>query len=241
MKIFYDVDTQNDFMNKNGVLYVPDAELIKHDLWRLTDYAKRHKIPIVGSVDQHFGTEEYKLRERELQQNGGPFPDHCLAGTDGQKKIELTQTAYSEMMGIPPTDEGIYIPHYLDGKVRTLNLIHAINRVVQPGLKINDQIGLYFEKQSYDVFTNPAIGAFLELAEVNEAVVYGVATDYCVKAAVLGMQKMGIQCYVVEDAIKGVTPETEKAALTEMLSSGAKLTTVETILKECLKQKEARK
>jgi len=33
-------------------------------------------------------------------------------------------------------------------------------------------------------------------------VVYGVATDFCVKAAVLGMQKRGVQCYVVEDAIK---------------------------------------
>lgn len=240
MKIFYDVDTQNDFMNKNGALYVPDAELIKPNLWRLTDYAKKHRIPIAGSVDHHFGTEEYKLREGELQRNGGPFPDHCLSGTDGQKKIELTQTAYSDMMGIPPTDKGIYIPYYLGGKVRSLDLITAINQVVQPGLKINNQIGLYFEKQSYDVFTNPAIELFLRLADVKEAVVYGVATDYCVKAAVLGMQKRGIQCYVVEDAIKGGTPETEKLALTEMLSSGAKLTTVETILTECLKQKEAR-
>jgi len=73
---------------------------------------------------------------------------------------------------------------------------------------------------------------FLEIAKVGEAVVYGVATDFCVKAAVLGMQKRGVQCYVVEDAIKGVFPETTQKALEEMILAGAKFVTTKDILEE---------
>ena len=43
MKIHYDVDTQNDFMNPSGALYVPDAESIKPNLKKLTDHAKKNK------------------------------------------------------------------------------------------------------------------------------------------------------------------------------------------------------
>jgi nicotinamidase/pyrazinamidase len=186
MKIFYDVDTQNDFMNKDGALYVPNAELIKPNLKLLTDFARKNKILIIGSLDKHFGIEEYREREGELARWGGPFPDHCMAGTFGQKKIQETNQESSQ--------------------------------------------GFFFEKQSYDVFTNPLISKFLKESKIAEAVVYGVATDYCVKAAVLGMQQRGIQCYVIEDAIKGVFPESTKSALEEMIKAGAKFVTTKQVI-----------
>jgi len=173
--IFYDVDTQHDFMDKNGALYVPGAEEIKPNLKKLTDYAKKHKIFIFGSLDEHFGDEEHKEEEGELSKWGGPFPDHCMINTKGSERI-------------PETSD----PHKED-----------------------------FTKTSYDVFTNLAAEMVLKTYEVKEAVVYGVATDYCVKAAVLGMQKRGIQCYVVEDAIAGVSPQTTADAIFDMKEAGA--------------------
>jgi nicotinamidase/pyrazinamidase len=89
-----------------------------------------------------------------------------------------------------------------------------------------------FEKQTYDVFTNSQIRGALQDYKVTEAVVYGVATDYCVMAAVKGMQKLGIQCYVVEDAIAGITPETTKQAIYEMKEAGAKFVKTEDIITE---------
>ena len=89
--IFFDVDTQNDFMNSNGALYVPDAERIKWDLELLTRHACFYRIPVFGSADRHFGTPEYKEREGELAKYGGPFPEHCMDGTPGQLKIGSTQ------------------------------------------------------------------------------------------------------------------------------------------------------
>ncbi|MFH1308198.1 MAG: isochorismatase family cysteine hydrolase [archaeon] len=189
MKIFYDVDTQNDFMNKDGALYVPDAELIKPNLKLLTDYAIKNKIPILGSVDRHFGTEEYKEKELELARWKGPFPDHCMAGTYGQEKITETRT----------------------------------------------EQGIYFEKQSYDIFTNPEFARFLKEKQVTKALVYGVATDYCVKAAVLGMLARKIKCYVVEDAIKGVFPESTNQSLEDMAQAGAIFVKTKNILVGMLK------
>lgn len=185
-QIFYDVDTQNDFMNKDGALYVPDAELIKPNLKLLTDYAAKNNIQVLASVDNHYGTEVFKDSEGELARWGGPFPDHCMNGTLGQRKIAETDPSLTNAVLI--------------------------------------------EKQSYDVFTNPAIEPMLQAMDVKKAVVYGVATDFCVKAAVLGMQNRGIQCYVVVDAIKGVFPDKTKSALEEMMNARAMLVTTKQVL-----------
>jgi len=185
-KIFFDVDTQHDFMDKNGALYVNGAEEIKPNLQKLAEYALEHDIPIFGSSDCHYGTEYFKDVEGELKKWGGPFPDHCMSETDGQSRIPETK----------------------------------------------DSLVLEFEKQTYDVFSNSQIRESLQNYEVTEAVIYGVATDYCVKAAVVGMQQRGIQCYVVADAIAGVSPDSTKKAVDEMLSWEAKFVKTSDVTKE---------
>ena len=228
MRIFYDVDTQRDFMNKNGALYVPNAELIKPVLKQLTDYARKYDhLHIIGSIDRHFGTEEYRHREGELQKWGGPFPDHCMDKSFGIEKIKETRLTYPDARGESFRSEyygaenSFCHPHYLDEHVDEKYLKRAIGFVCKTKWKPDKKPGIYFEKQSYDIFTNPAFEAFLDMARVKEAVVYGVATDYCVKAAVLGMQERGIQCHVVTNAISGVAPDTTKQALEEMAKAGA--------------------
>lgn len=263
MRIFYDVDTQNDFMNKDGALYVPDAELIKPNLAALTDFAIKNNIPIVGSVDMHFGTEKYKERELELARWGGPFPDHCIEGTVGQMKIIQTVLNYNAYEG---GDMSMYLnnpikQYVTEDEIRKKRSWmgesdeETIKRVVKSritgisslielavenlrNLEDGTRNGVYFEKQSYDVFTNPNAEELLKRAKVSEAVVYGVATDYCVKAAVLGMQKRGVQCYVVEDAIKGVAEDTTNSALEEMLKIGVKFVKTKEILEGKIWKKE---
>jgi len=224
MRIFFDVDTQNDFMNSDGALYVPGAEEIKPNLKLLTKHAFGNSIRIFGSLDKHFGTREYKDREGELQRWGGPFPDHCMAGTHGFWKILETCPPVKSHHEFPG-ENVVRIPHWPPAREDKQSLRCPENLV-----ETNDQI--YFEKQTYDVFSNPTTEEVLQKAKVNEAVVYGVATDYCVKAAVLGMQEKGIQTYVVEDAIMGIDSETTKSALEEMARAGAKFVTTKEILEE---------
>ncbi len=84
---------------------------------------------------------------------------------------------------------------------------------------------LIFEKQTYDAFDtklgNKKIDGWLKENKVTEAWVYGVATDWCIKAAVLGLLKRGIRVYVFKNAIKGIDEKASKQAIDEMKKAGA--------------------
>lgn len=211
MLIFFDVDTQNDFMNKDGALYVPGAEDIKPNLNRLTVGAIENDIPLFGSVDAHSENDpEFKV-----------FPRHCVKDTKGFEKIPIIGVSYI-------TDE---IPYY---SVPSNPEDDSYAGMVCLGLPI------LIEKQTIDVFSNPHTENILKLKEVTEAVVYGVATDYCVKAAVLGMLKRGIKVKVVVDAIAAVNvkPTDNFDAIKEMLDAGAEFVDTDYILKEIQRETE---
>jgi nicotinamidase/pyrazinamidase len=87
---------------------------------------------------------------------------------------------------------------------------------------------VYFEKEVYSLFANPLAERFLKalfatFAEPPELFVYGVATDYCVKAAALGLRERGYATTVITDAVAGITPEGTEAALREMLAAGVNM------------------
>src|SRR5450759_4225103 len=78
--IFFDIDTQLDFLYPAGALYVPGAERIVPVIARLNRYAAAHDIPVVSTVDAHSENDvEFKV-----------WPPHCVAGTTGQHKAEAT-------------------------------------------------------------------------------------------------------------------------------------------------------
>jgi nicotinamidase/pyrazinamidase len=78
--LFWDVDTQVDFMEPGGKLYVPGAEKLVGNVQRLNAWAKSHGVQVLSSMDAHLPTDsEFK-----------DYPPHCLAGTGGQKKVAGT-------------------------------------------------------------------------------------------------------------------------------------------------------
>jgi nicotinamidase/pyrazinamidase len=81
--IFWDVDTQVDFMRPDGKLYVPGAETIIPNLKRLTQHAREHGIPVVASACAH----------RPGDAEFAHYPPHCLVGTPGQQKVPETLLA----------------------------------------------------------------------------------------------------------------------------------------------------
>ena len=92
--IFWDVDTQYDFMKADGKLYVPEAEHVIPNLKRLTDYAHSHGIRIVASADDHVMSHAEISEQPDWKTT---FPAHCLRGTPGQKKIP--ETALRDQIG----------------------------------------------------------------------------------------------------------------------------------------------
>ena len=78
--VFFDIDTQLDFLYPAGALYVPKAERIVPAIARLNRYAAQHGIPVVSTTDAHTEDDpEFKT-----------WPHHCVAGTHGQRKAEST-------------------------------------------------------------------------------------------------------------------------------------------------------
>jgi nicotinamidase/pyrazinamidase len=78
--VFFDIDTQLDFVYPSGALYVPNAESIVPAIAHLNRFAAQHGIPVVSTTDAHFEDDvEFKI-----------WPKHCVAGTIGQHKPNST-------------------------------------------------------------------------------------------------------------------------------------------------------
>jgi nicotinamidase/pyrazinamidase len=77
---FLDVDSQLDFVNPSGALYVPGAERVVPAIARLNAYAAAKRIPLISTVDAH--------AENDVE--FAAWPPHCIAGTLGQHKAAAT-------------------------------------------------------------------------------------------------------------------------------------------------------
>lgn len=78
--LFFDVDTQIDFMFPAGALYVPGAETILDRVARLNRYAASRGITIISTMDAHSENDaEFKI-----------YPHHCVVDTVGQQKPGAT-------------------------------------------------------------------------------------------------------------------------------------------------------
>jgi len=175
--IFWAVDCQKDFMNKDGALYVEGAESIKPNLKILTQFAKENNIMVVNTRDWH------DERDKELSENPdfiNTFPQHCIHGSEGAEFIEETKPDKIITTGSNELYYGLDAP--------VLN-IYARNIVI--------------DKNKFDVFAgNPDTDKFLNFINPDLVVVYGVATNVCVHHAVMGLTKQVKEIWVVDDAIK---------------------------------------
>jgi nicotinamidase/pyrazinamidase len=192
--VFVDVDTQRDFLEPAGALFVPGSEAILANLARLTDFARRHGVPVIATADAHTEADVEEIAR---------FGRHCMAGTPGQARLAATAWPGGAVLG--PTelfDEGVgIVPH------------------------------LTLEKRDYDVFTHPH--ADRAVARYNRDhptfVVYGVATDFCVRAAVAGLLRRGCKVAVVVDAVRAIDLDHEPDVLAEFTAAGAMLTLTQVV------------
>ena len=191
--VFVDIDTQFDFMNPRGNLYVPDAEDIIDNIKKLFDYAKEHKIKILSSTDAHMVDDpEFNL-----------FPAHCVKGTPGNQKIEASTC-----------NDNITIE----------------NREQEITESIMDHDQIIVESQTFDIFESTNTDKIVKKLDAQNFVVFGVATDYCVKAAVLGLLKRGYNVSLVTDATTAITIKGEEQSLNEMKDAGAVYTTTKDVI-----------
>jgi len=64
------------------------------------------------------------------------------------------------------------------------------------------------------------LNALLKKNSIQELIIYGLATDYCVKATAMDAIKAGYKVTVIEGLSRGVAPDTTAEALNEMRQMG---------------------
>jgi len=177
--IFWNVDTQFDFMDPKGSLYVDGAEEIKPTLASLTEFAEKNRIRVVNTMDWYYEDSEELSEDPDFAET---FPPHCMADTNGAKYVRETDPdVFSYVL-----DWGINLGWKYLPPVRNIII----------------------RKDKFDVFEgNPNTNRVVDLFKksgVENVVVYGVAENVCVSFAVSGLLERGLNVIVIEDAIKGL-------------------------------------
>ena len=146
-------------------------------------------------------TDAHPTDAREFEQ----WPLHCVRGTPGQLKVpETLLRKYT----IVPQER------------RTLLTDEELHRYRQ----------WILEKDALDLFTNPQANDLVKRLDAVQYVVYGVATEYCVRLAVQGLLEGKRPVTLLVDAIREIKPEDGQAVLRELEAGGARLAETEGIL-----------
>jgi nicotinamidase-related amidase len=204
--IFWDVDTQVDFMHSDGKLYVPGAESIIPNLKQLTEYAHGHGIRIVASADDHVPGHRELSATPDFRQT---FPNHCMRGTPGQKKIP--ETALRDPLVIEPES----MP--ADELARKL---------------AKHRGDILLNKHWFDVFTNENVETVIGALKPDTVVLYGVATDVCNKYAIEGLVERhpDLRVFAVHDAMKPIDQDAQEHLIRQWAEEGVRVVETDEIL-----------
>jgi nicotinamidase/pyrazinamidase len=124
------------------------------------------------------------------------YPPHCLRGTRGARKIPETEQTDPVPLALTDVPE-----RYLTGREFLLL------------------------KKHFDVFTNPNAARLLQALDPEEVMVFGVATDVCDDAAILGLLERGRRVRFVEDAARGLDESRVAECTADWRERGVEFTT----------------
>jgi len=198
--ILWDVDTQVDFIEPGGKLYVSGAEETKPAMALLVGAARAAGLVHVASADDH------ELSDPEISEQPdfeSTWPPHCLRGTPGAEKIAETKQLDPLPLPLVPVPAAI-LRGWVEGR----------REILVP-------------KKHYDPFTNPNAETMLDALDPEAIVLFGVATDICDDAAVRALLRRGRRITFVEDAARGVDGSRIAACLAAWREAGVGFTTAE--------------
>jgi len=172
--LFWNVDTQIDFVEPEGKLYVPGAELLKPVWAKILSIAAENNIRVVNTADFHY-TESAELSDQPDFIT--TFPEHCMANTKGAEYVSETEP-------ISP-----FVVDWNNENLSLEGIMHSKNIVIR--------------KDAFDVFAgNPYTEEIVKIINPKTVIVFGVTTNVCVNDAVVGLSQRVDRILVVEDAIK---------------------------------------
>jgi nicotinamidase/pyrazinamidase len=196
--LFWDVDTQFDFMRPEGKLYVPGAETIIDKVSEIRRFALANGYSIVADVDWHSLANAEISDTPDFEQT---FPPHCMAGEPGSERVGFTGAVPIQYIRVEEMDAEV------------------LQKLIS-----KKQFHIVIRKDVLDVFSNPNTGELVKLIKPKKAVVFGVALDFCVRCVVTGLSRFpGVELYVLRDAVKGLGVQPEQEVFDEFTQMGVEI------------------
>lgn len=159
-----------------------------------------------------------------------------LIGFAREQRIPVVASADAHAPDDP--EFGQFPPHCVRGTAGQVRVsaTHLPEAQIVPNapVALEQSNALVLEKTVFDIFGNPNAEQVFQALAPEMCYVFGVATDYCVRAAALGLRQRGYAVSVVRDAIKAVTPEGEVRSLAEMAQAGVRFVDTAEVLKEAI-------
>jgi nicotinamidase/pyrazinamidase len=121
----------------------------------------------------------------------------------------------------------------IDGRTQVLWPPHCVQGTENARILVDNNLFLAIvqkgrDKQydSYSAFQDDGghkteMESILRHNGIERIVLYGIATDYCVRATALDAIRAGFQVTVIEELCRGVTSDTSQEALKDMKKAGA--------------------
>ncbi len=198
--LFWDVDTQFDFMMPDGRLYVPGAEEIIETVSTVRRFAFDRGYSMMADVDWH-STDDPEISETPDFKT--TFPPHCMAGTPGGERVGYLGEVPIDCVDIMKTDSA------------------DLSRMAQ-----RNPFHIVIRKNSLDVFENPNTDELVRLISPKHIVVFGVALDFCVACVVSGLTRYeGAEVSLLSDATKGLGATPTEEVYTSFREMGVQVTT----------------
>ena len=201
--LLWDVDTQIDFVYAGAKLPVPGAEAAAPAMARLVRWSAEQGVTHVATVDDHELTDPEISDAPDYETT---YPPHCLRGTPGAAKVPETAQLDPLPISLTPYPPGL-LPRLVEGHRELLVL-----------------------KKTYSAFSNPNLEPVLEALAPSEVIVFGVATDVCNHAAIMGLLARGYAVAFVEDASRGLQEERVTAVLAQWREGGVRFTTTDEVV-----------
>jgi len=174
----------------------------------------------VDSTDKAF-VDKVKKATEILKEKG-----HLIFATQDWHPAEHI-SFYSNHAGTKP-----YEAIQLEGRTQVLWPPHCVQETENAEVLLDNDLFIAIVKKgkdkrydSYSGFQDDGgakteMNGILKEKGIKELIVYGIATDYCVKATAIDAADAGYKVTVVEGLSKGVAPDTTAKALDEMKAKG---------------------
>jgi nicotinamidase/pyrazinamidase len=196
--IFWDVDTQFDFMQPTGKLYVPGAETIIDKVSEVRKFALDNGCSMIADIDWHNLDNEEISQSPDFKQT---FPPHCMAGELGSERVGYLGNVPIEYVEIDKMSDD------------------SLKKLVD-----KDQFHIVIKKESIDAFDNPNTDRLLKLIKPKAVTVFGVALDFCVYYVLRGLAKQkDIKLILLSDVTKGLNSRPETEILNELRQIGVEI------------------